>query len=324
VGQHSSASGSLLLGLDGFEALAAQVTASEWQLEVRPRPPWSVAWAAGCGPRPWPAHGPGAGLADRWPAGGAGLVQEGWPAAGGGWPTALGPRWPAGSMPGPRLAGPGRHGGARPLARVRQRPDHPAGPCQGGGGPTSTPSGWPTRWSIRSAAGPSWPPLGHRGRKPDPLYRIRKLLLTAAEQLTQRGRGPGYGPGSPPVTLAVRWRPLGRARSCCGPSIERSVRRRPAPPWTASTAGAMASRSPEPSRLARTVRVWEAEILAFHATNGCPNGPTEAVDLLVKKVKGSGTASVTSPTIGYACYCTAASGGRLTEPQGCEAAPRAW
>ncbi len=30
--------------------------------------------------------------------------------------------------------------------------------------------------------------LGHRGRKRDPLYRIRKLLLTAAEQLTSRGR----------------------------------------------------------------------------------------------------------------------------------------
>jgi transposase len=30
--------------------------------------------------------------------------------------------------------------------------------------------------------------LGHRGRKGDPLYRIRKLLLTAAEQLTGRGR----------------------------------------------------------------------------------------------------------------------------------------
>ena len=30
--------------------------------------------------------------------------------------------------------------------------------------------------------------LGHRGRKQDPLYRIRKLLLTAAEQLTGRGR----------------------------------------------------------------------------------------------------------------------------------------
>jgi Transposase len=31
--------------------------------------------------------------------------------------------------------------------------------------------------------------LGHRGRKRDPLYRIRKLL-TAAEQLTGRGRAP--------------------------------------------------------------------------------------------------------------------------------------
>ena len=29
--------------------------------------------------------------------------------------------------------------------------------------------------------------LGHRGRTHDPLYRIRKLLLTAAEQLTGRG-----------------------------------------------------------------------------------------------------------------------------------------
>jgi transposase len=38
-------------------------------------------------------------------------------------------------------------------------------------------------------------------------------------------------------------------------------------------------------RLARTVWAWEAEILAWHATDGCSNGPTEAVNLLVKKVK---------------------------------------
>ena len=44
----------------------------------------------------------------------------------------------------------------------------------------------------------------------------------------------------------------------------------------------------EPSRLARTVRAWEAEILAFHSTMGCSNGPTEAVNLLVKKVKRVG------------------------------------
>jgi len=45
---------------------------------------------------------------------------------------------------------------------------------------------------------------------------------------------------------------------------------------------------PELSRLARTVRAWEVEILAFHATNGCSNGLTEAVNLLIKKVKRVG------------------------------------
>jgi transposase len=44
----------------------------------------------------------------------------------------------------------------------------------------------------------------------------------------------------------------------------------------------------ELSRLARTVRVWEAEILTWHATGGCSNGPTEAVNLLIKKVKRVG------------------------------------
>jgi transposase len=44
----------------------------------------------------------------------------------------------------------------------------------------------------------------------------------------------------------------------------------------------------ELSRLARTVRAWEAEVLAWHATSGCSNGPTEAVNLLIKKVKRVG------------------------------------
>jgi Transposase len=44
----------------------------------------------------------------------------------------------------------------------------------------------------------------------------------------------------------------------------------------------------ELSRLARTVRAWEAGILAWHATEGCSNGPTETVDLLIKKVKRVG------------------------------------
>jgi transposase len=50
--------------------------------------------------------------------------------------------------------------------------------------------------------------LGHRGRKRDPLYRIRKLLLTAAEQLTERGRARlrvGLAAGDPTGEVAAAW-----------------------------------------------------------------------------------------------------------------------
>ncbi len=40
-------------------------------------------------------------------------------------------------------------------------------------------------------------------------------------------------------------------------------------------------------RLARTIRAWEAEVLAFHTT-GRSNGPTEGINLLIKKVKRVG------------------------------------
>jgi transposase len=62
--------------------------------------------------------------------------------------------------------------------------------------------------------------LGHRGRKQDPLYRIRRLLITAQEQLTQRGR----------ARLRAVWVPVIRSRhatcaySCISPP-SRSRRR---------------------------------------------------------------------------------------------------
>jgi transposase len=43
VGQHSSASASGLLGLDGFEVTAAEVTDEEWRLEVQ-----TIAATVGC------------------------------------------------------------------------------------------------------------------------------------------------------------------------------------------------------------------------------------------------------------------------------------
>jgi transposase len=129
--------------------------------------------------------------------------------------------------------------------------------------------------------------LGHRGRKRDPLYRIRKLLLTAAEQLTQRGQvrlRAGLTAGDPTGEVAAAWQ---------GKELLRAVY---------AAVGTTAARAAldrfyrwsdgvevvELARLARTVRAWEAEILAFHATGGCSNGPTEALNLLIKKVKRVG------------------------------------
>jgi transposase len=62
---------------------------------------------------------------------------------------------------------------------------------------------------------------------------------------------------------------------------------------------------PELSRLARTVRAWEVEILAFHSTGGCSNGPTEALNLLIKKVKrvGHGFRNFTNYRLRLLLHC---------------------
>jgi transposase len=129
--------------------------------------------------------------------------------------------------------------------------------------------------------------MGHRGRKPDPLYRIRKLLLTAAEQLTGRGRArlrAGLTAGDRFGEVAAAWQ---------GKELLRAVYA------AADLAAARAALDRfyrwcdgvqllELSRLARTVRVWQTEILAWHLTAGCSNGPTEAINLLIKQVKRVG------------------------------------
>ena len=102
--------------------------------------------------------------------------------------------------------------------------------------------------------------------------------------------GDGYGCGSalPPGIRPARSPRPGRARSYSGPSTERSACQQPAPRWTACYRWSDGVQVAELSRLARTVRAWEAEILAWHATGGCSNGPTEALNLLIKKVKRVG------------------------------------
>ena len=146
--------------------------------------------------------------------------------------------------------------------------------------------------------------LGHRGRKRDPLYRIRKLLLTATEQLTSRGRvrlRAGLAVGDPTGEVAVAWQGKELLRAVYAASdlayartaLERFYR------WSDGVGVA------ELSRLARTVKAWEAEILAFHSTKGCSNGPTEAMNLLIKKVKrvGHGFRNFTNYRLRLLLHC---------------------
>ena len=129
--------------------------------------------------------------------------------------------------------------------------------------------------------------LGHRGRKHDPLYRIRKLLLTGAERLDERGHDRlllGLRVGDPHDEVLGAW--LAKEIGARRVSHRRSRRRRAAArqgdhrlPRTTT--------SPRSSRwVARSPR-GATEILAHHTT-GASNGPTEGLNLCVKKVKRCG------------------------------------
>jgi transposase len=129
--------------------------------------------------------------------------------------------------------------------------------------------------------------LGHRGRKPDPLYRIRKLLVCAAEQLTQQGwvrMRAGLAAGDPTGEVAAAWQGKELLRAVYAADGILAVRAALARFYRWADGVGV----PELSRLARTVRAWEAEILAWHDTGGCSNAPTEALNLLIKKVKRVG------------------------------------
>jgi hypothetical protein len=106
--------------------------------------------------------------------------------------------------------------------------------------------------------------LGHRSRKHDSLYRIRKLLVTAAEQLTGRGR----------VRLRVGLAAGDRLGEVAARQGKELLVRRRADPRAVSS-------GPHRRGLGGRDPGW-------HRTAGCSNGPTKAINLLIKKVKRVG------------------------------------
>jgi transposase len=128
--------------------------------------------------------------------------------------------------------------------------------------------------------------LGHRGRKHDPLYRIRKLLLTGTERLDDRGRDRmllGLRVGDPQDEVVGAWLAKESVRDIYLAHTWRDARTL----LDKTIVGCLADDVAEIVSLGNTLRSWRPEILAHHTT-GASNGPTEGLNLCVKKVKRCG------------------------------------
>lgn len=128
--------------------------------------------------------------------------------------------------------------------------------------------------------------LGHRGRKADPLFRIRKLLTKGVENLDAGGLDRmllQLRVGDPEDEVMGAWLAKESVRDIYLTSdpadaeilIDKAILACKADPVA------------EIRTLGRTLGRWRTEILAHHTT-GASNGPTEALNLLIKKVKRAG------------------------------------
>lgn len=128
--------------------------------------------------------------------------------------------------------------------------------------------------------------LGHRGRKLDPLFRIRKLLLTGDERLDERGRAKlmaGLRVGDPHDEVLGAWLAKESVRAIY---LTDDVEQATVLLDNAIEACA-ADEVPEIRTLAHTLSRWRTEILNHHRT-GASNGPTEGMNFCAKQVKRAG------------------------------------
>ncbi len=128
--------------------------------------------------------------------------------------------------------------------------------------------------------------LGHRGRKDDPLYRIRKLLLAGDERLDDRGRHRmllGLRVGDPHDEVLGAWLAKESVREVYLTDDLKAA----AVLLDKAIAGCSRDLVEEIRSLGNTLASWRSEILAHHAT-GASNGPTEGLNLCVKRVKRCG------------------------------------
>ncbi|HEX4217417.1 MAG TPA: ISL3 family transposase [Acidimicrobiales bacterium] len=126
--------------------------------------------------------------------------------------------------------------------------------------------------------------LGHRGHKSDPLYRCRRLLVKAEERLTDAGKEKLLGllrAGDPKGDVATMWQAKEAVRELYAhgdPDV--------ALQWVTELGRDLQDKDypTEAQSLGRTLIRWKHQIAAWHTAH-VSNGPTEAVNNLIKRVK---------------------------------------
>ena len=126
--------------------------------------------------------------------------------------------------------------------------------------------------------------LGHRGRKTDPLYRCRKLMLMAEERVTIDGHAKVQGllrAGDPRGEVAYAWHAKEAVRFFY--DIPNPVH---AETYLAELAADLQDEAfpIEVNRLGRTLARWHRQIVNWHQSRAS-NGPIEGVNNLIKRVK---------------------------------------
>jgi len=122
---------------------------------------------------------------------------------------------------------------------------------------------------------------GHRGRRDDPLYRVRNILRAGAERLTSRqwDRIETYlGAGDPDGEVTIAWQCYQRLRSTYHLPDLREARTLAESLVTALPSCPI----PEIARLGRTLRRWKDQFLAYFTTGRANNGGTEAINGIIE------------------------------------------
>ena len=126
--------------------------------------------------------------------------------------------------------------------------------------------------------------LHRRGHKNDPLYRIRRTLMTGREHLTDKQTdrlNRHLQAGDPGWEVTVAWNCYQELRAIYHATSPTSGRRLAEKVIEAFPSCPI----PEIARLGRTLRAWRDQVLAYFTTDGVSNGGTEAINLVIEKTR---------------------------------------